>query len=214
MAALLSAHDPINVASTYSGNCEAIQNYLEAASQTFPAGTFVTLSSGNTEAWGGSNPGTTPAVIGVTALAGQNLASAGAGAPPQFGNYGFPGAPTFGSVPNQPNAVNIFHGAIFNTGETLVYKAVPDTIFRIQVDASIGTTYNATTALVGTQLGVSIDSGGTQYADLAKTTVGTNTLVLVVGLDPNDFVTGSTTTQQNNGHIYVTVVPTLSQATT
>lgn len=215
MAALLSVHDPIRVVSTISGNAELIQNTFEAASQTFPGGTIVALNgSGDVIAWGGSNPGTTPSVYGVTALPGANLASAGAGAPPLFGSYGFPGGPTYGSVPNQANAVNILHGAPFITGESLVYLAVPDTIFEGQVDASTGSTYDATQALVGTQLGVTIDSGGTMYIDLAKNTVGTNTLVLITGLDPLDLSGTSTTTQINNGHVYFKFVPALSQATT
>jgi hypothetical protein len=215
MAALLSTHDPMRVVSTISGNAEATQSFLEAATQTFPAGSIVSLNgSGDTIAWAGTAPGTTPAVIGVTALPGGNYATAGAGASPIFGNYGFPGGVTYGSVPNQPNAVNILHGAPFITGETLVWLAVSDTIFEGQVDASSGSTYNATEAIVGTQLGVTIDSGGSMYIDLAKTTVGTNTLVLIVGLDPLDLVSGSVTTQVNNGHVYFKFIQTLSQATT
>jgi hypothetical protein len=200
----ISTHDPIRVVSTTSGSQESIQNYLEAASQTFKGGTPVELNgSGNVIAWDGTT--VLRAILGICLVGGFNYATAGAGASPDFGSIGFPGGtPTFGTVQNQPSAVNLVHGALFATGLTIVAQAIADTIFEAQVDASSGTTFNATSALVGTQLGLTVDTNGFWYADLAKVTVGTNTVITVRSLDPLDLVAGSVTTQINNGHIRFT----------
>ena len=129
------------------------------------------------------------AILGITALAGQNLGTNGAGAPPTFGSIGFPGgSPTVPPhPPNQPSAVNLVAGTPFVTGQTLVYKAVLDSIFRFQVDASSASTYNATTALIGTYIGLTADGNGTWYADLAKSTVNSNAVIRIIGLDALDF---------------------------
>jgi hypothetical protein len=203
MAVLITVHDPIRVVQTISGNAEDQQSYLEHVGETFLGGTPVELSSGLVIPWDGST--ITGAILGITALAGQNLGGASnTTAPPTFGSIGFPGgSPTIPPhPPNQLNAVNLGDGTPFITGQTLVSKAVPDSIFRFQVDNSSGSTYNATTALIGTQLGLTVDANGSWYADLGKSTPGNNTVLLVVGLDPLDFVAGSNTTQINNGHVF------------
>jgi hypothetical protein len=202
MAQLITTHDPIRVVQTKSGNAELMGSYLEHSAESFLGGTPVELSSGYVIPWDGTT--ITGAILGITALAGENLGTSGAGAPPTFGSIGFPGgSPTIPPhPPNQPNAVNLGDGTPFTTGQTLVSLAVQDSIFRFQVDASGGATYNATTALIGTQLGLTADGNGSWYADLNKSTPSSNTVMLVVGLDPLDFVAGSTTTQINNGHIY------------
>lgn len=207
MAALLTAHLPIIPVSTLSGNQEYTRDLPEGSGQTFLPGTPVSLSSGNVIAWTGT-PNYSPGnILGITALRGKNLASAGAGASPVFGSIGYPGG--LGAVQdviNQPAAYSIYHGAPFTDGLAIVSLATLDTVFEVQVDASSGTTYNATTALVGTQIGLTVDATGYWYADLAKTTVGTNAVASVVGLNPLDLVPGSTTTQQNNGRIRVVFV--------
>lgn len=212
MAALLTDHSPIIVVSTISGNQEKIQHYLENAGETFLNGTPVALdANGNTIAWGGVD--LTQSIIGISILAALNLATDGKGASPIFGSVGFPGGfPTVGSVQNQPSAVNLPHGAEFADGTTTVQLAVADTIFEGQVDASTGATYNATQAAVGTQRGLTIDATGHWYVDLAKATPGTNTAVTVVSLNPQDLVSGSTTTQINNGRVRFTFLNVVSQA--
>jgi hypothetical protein len=201
MAALLTTHLPIIVVSTLSGNQEKIQNFLEASGQTFVQGTPVVLNgSGFTTAISGT-PGA-GTVLGISNLRGKNLATNGAGASPVFGSIGYPGG--LGAVQdviNQPAAYSIYHGAPFVDGLTNVALATLDTIFEFQVDASTGSTYNATNALIGTAVGLTVDASGYWYADLAKNTSGTNTYITVVSLNPLDLVPGSTTTQQNNGRI-------------
>jgi hypothetical protein len=114
-------------------------------------------------------------------------------------------------VPNQPLAYSIYHGAPFVDGLTIVQVATQDTIFEVEVDASTGTTYNATASLIGTQIGLTVDGNGWWYADLSKSTAGTNTLATVVSLNPQDLVAGSTTTQINNGRIRIMFTPSASQ---
>jgi hypothetical protein len=217
MAALLTTHLPIEPVSTLSGNQEKIQHFLEAAGQTFQPGTPVQLGSGGTAgftiAYLGDPAGGPPnPILGITALRGINLASNGAGAAPVFAGVGFPGGQgAVNDVINQPAAFSIYHGAPFVDGTTTVYMATLDTIFEIQVDASTGTTYNATTALVGTQVGITADGNGFYYADLVKATPGTNTVATIVSLNPLDFVPGSTTTQQNNGRIRIVFLSTVIQ---
>lgn len=212
MAANLTDHAPIIAVSTISGNQEKIQHYLENAGETFLNGTPVSLdANGNTTAWGGVD--LTQSIIGISILPGLNLASDGEGASPIFGSVGFPGgAPTVGSVVNQPSAVNLAHGTPFTDGTTTVQLAVLDTIFEAQVDASSGSTYNATIALVGTQRGLTIDATGHWYVDLAKSTAGTNTAVVITSLNPQDLVAGSTTTQINNGRVRFQFLEVVSQA--
>ena len=209
MADGLAYHDPISVVSTISGNQEKIWNYLEAAGQTFQPGTVVQKStsggsSGFIIASTPSNGSTQLVALGVTALRGKNLATNGAGASPVFGSIGYPGGQgAVQDVVNQPAAYSIYHGAPFVAGLTLVYVATLDTIFRVQVDASSGATYNATTALIGSTIALAKDANGWWYADLAEVNAGSYNDVNVVGIDPLDLVPGSTTTQQNFGHIWV-----------
>lgn len=216
MAALLTYHYPITPVSTISGNQEKIQHFLEAAGQTFQPGTPVSLNgSGNVVAYSGTPTYGPPGnILGITALRGTNLGSAGAGASPVFGSIGYPGG--LGAVQdviNQPSAYSIYHGAPFVDGTSLVDVATQDTIFEAQVDASSGSTYNATTALIGTSVGLTVDANGFWYADLAKSTVGTNAVAVIVSLNPLDLVPGSTTTQQNNGRIRIVFAATVIQVT-
>lgn len=213
MAELITDHLPIIAVSTISGNQEKIQHYLENAGETFLGGTPVSLdTNGNTTAWGGVD--VTQSIIGISMLAGLNLASDGKGASPIFGSVGFPGgSPTVPPTPqNQPNAVNLVSGTPFTDGTTTVQQAIPDTIFEAQVDASSGTTYNPTIALVGTQRGLTIDATGHWYVDLFKATPGTNTVLTIVSINPQDFVAGSTTTGINNARVRFTFLASVSQA--
>ena len=208
----LATHLPIIVVQTRSGNQEGIQNIIEAAGQNFVAGTPVQLNgAGNVIPWDGAT--ILRKIMGITLLQGFNYGSAGAGASPLFGSIGFPGGiPTFGSVPNQAGAVNLLAGSLFTNGLSIVALALPDTVFEGQVDASAGVVFNATQALVGTQLGLTIDANGTWYLDLSKNTPGANTVVTVTSLNPLDLNGTSTTSQVNNGRVRFTFNPAASAA--
>lgn len=214
MAAKLSYHLPIIAVSTLSGNQEKIQNVLEAASQTFVQGTPVKLnSSGNTVAATAGSGSAQEVFYGISALRGKNLSSAGLGASPLYGSITPPwGQGAVQDVVNEPNAYSVFHGAPFLDGLTLVQVANLDTIFEIQVDASTGSTYNATTALVGSTIALNVDGNGFWYADLANVNASNYADLTVLSLNPLDLVAGSTTTQQNNGRIRVAFTTSSIQA--
>ena len=151
-------------------------------------------------------------ILGIVENNGFNLGSAGKGAPPAFGSVGFPGgAPTYGSVPNQSAAVNIPAGATFVDGRDIVALAVETTVFIAQTDASTGSTFAPTVALIGTQAGLTADGNGTWYVDLGKVTPGTNTVLTIRGIYPNDFASGSITTGINNAQVLFTFLNAASQ---
>lgn len=198
MAANLSVHTPVEPVLTTSGNTPQTVGIPEKASQTFPQGAPVQLTSGYVAIWNGSTY--TNGILGFSNIMASNLATNGAGAPGVFGQItGNQAIQTWGSVPNQPNAVNIAIGTPMTDGRTLVLMANSDTIFEIQVDASSGATYAAVQGNLGSQFGITIDTGGTCYLDLAKTTVGTNTCAQIVGFNPID---GFST----NGHVRIVIV--------
>jgi hypothetical protein len=198
MAANLTVHSPVIPVQTTSGNTPQTNGIPEKASQTFPSGAPVQLTTGYVAIWNGTTYAN--GILGFSNIPASNLATNGAGAPGVFGQIGGNQAiQTYGSVPNQPNAVNIALGTPITDGRTLVLLANSDTIFEIQVDASSGGTYALTQANVGTQYGITIDTGGTCYLDIAKTTVGTNTCAQVVGLNPIDGLLA-------NGHARIVIV--------
>ncbi len=207
----LSTHNPIYPVGTISGNQEQIQNLLEGSSQTFQPGTPVQVATsggneGYTIASSASNGSTQIVVKGISYLPGKNLSSAGFGASPPFGSIGYPGGlGAAQTVPNQPNAYNIYHGAPFVDGLTLVGIANLDTIWAVQVDASSGSTYNysATAIPIGSTIGLAKDSNGWWYADLAHVNATAYADVNIVGFNVQDLTAGSTTSQQNYGTIYV-----------
>jgi hypothetical protein len=207
MAANLTTHLPITVVQTRTNTTEQTQSYPELAGQTFPFGSVVNLSAGGyTQLWPGT-PVSSNKVLGVTMQAAFNLGSNAAGAPPAFGSVGAPGTPTtYGTVPNQPSAVNIPSGATFSDGQTIVAQAVSTTIFRGMVDNSAGSVaadWTATIANIGNQYGLTQSSSDQSfYVDLGKSTVGTNTVVTIVALDPDTMATGSVTTGVPNGNVY------------
>ena len=206
MAQLLSVHYPILPVSTLSGNQEKIQAFIESSGLNVNYGTPVTINgSGQTAVWSGTPSYGPPGnLLGIIATHGKNLGSAGLGAAPPFGSIGPPwGLGAVQDVVNQASAYSVYHGAPFTDGTSTVYVATQDTIFEGQVDASTGSTYAATTSLIGTSVGLTSDGNGWWYFDLGKVTVGTNAVGVVVSLNPLDFVAGSTTTQQNNGRIRV-----------
>jgi hypothetical protein len=215
----LTTHLPIIPVKTISGNQEFfLYNAMEASGMTFVQGTPVqkATSGGKSGYWINSTPsnGSTQVIIGgISYLAGNNFATNGAGVSPPFGSIGFPGGPTYGSVQNQSAAVNVLHGAPFLNGLITGGQANLDTIWEIQVDASSGGTYNATNTLVGSTIGLNIDSSGFWYADLANINNSSYADANVVGLNPLDYVAGSTTTQQNYGRIWFVLTTKVIQPT-
>ncbi len=214
MAANLSTHLPIIAVQTVSGNQEVIFNYPEGATQTFHNGTPVLVSAGaaiasSTPLGGGSNN----LLAGIAMYPGHNLASAGLGASPVFGSIGFPGgSPTFGTVPNQPSAVNLLHGSPFVDGLMPVQLAVEDTIFEIQVDNSTGASFTASTADIGKYASIITDANSWWYLDRNTLAATAGTLSCVIlSLNPQDLVAGSTTTQVPNGRVRVRFLPLVSQ---
>jgi len=185
MASLLANHSAIEVVETTNNTTEFTRTDPEAAGQTFLYGTPVQLTAGNVAAWDGAT--IAAGIVGVSQGDAQNLGSAGAGFPGPFSPSPFPGTgTTFGSVPNQPNAVNIPEGAPFSIGGTTYATSTRETIFRGQTDNNTGAATTPTQADVGNQYGLTKDADGHWYVDFAKTTPGTNTVVEMFALDPID----------------------------
>lgn len=168
------ASSEIHSVQSISGNQPRIRRLLEAAGNVFLAGTPVALNAA-----GFVIPIASPlatftnvqgAIIGTCKVGGNNLATAGVAQ-----------QQTFGSVPNEPLAQNISR-PYFNDGKIEVEIADPDTIFLGQV----GPAQTATQSLIGTPIGITKDSDNHWFFDTTKTTLGTNTVAMVVKLDPND----------------------------
>jgi hypothetical protein len=212
MAANLSTHLPIVPVSTISGNQEHIFNYLEGSGQTFNQGTPVVISAGAVIA--STSPlSTTNLTAGICAYPGHNLASAGKGASPVFGSIGFPGgAPTFGSIPTQPSAVNLPHGSPYVDGLMLTYQSVLDTIFEVQVDNSTGASFTAGVADVGKFAALVTDANNWWYLDRNTIAATAGTLPCrILSLNPQDLAVGSVTTQVANGRVRIQFLAAASQ---
>lgn len=192
MAAVLSDHIPIRVVKTVSGNSPAARAIAEQLSQTFLNGVPVMLNAGVIKEWDTTvtQPATSTAgIAGISAGLGSNLASSGLGAPGVFtGVSGAGAAPTFGKVQFQASAVNFTPGAPIVDGRTLFEVANEDSVFEAQFDDAGGSTTNATTNanMVGKHFGLTKDTTGHWYIDFAKSTQGTNTVVEISALNPND----------------------------
>lgn len=192
MAAVLSDHQPIRVVQTISGNTALTDAKPEQSAQTFLEGVPVMSNAGNIKEWDANvtEPATSTAgIAGIARKPGSNLSTNGAGAPGPYTGVGSPAAsPTFGSVLNQPNAVNFTPGAPFVDGRTPFEVAVDDTVFEATFDSADGNTTNATTAqsMVGKHFGLTKDATGHWYVDAQKVTQGTNTVVIITKLSPLD----------------------------
>lgn len=168
------ASSEIHSIQTVSGNQPRIRRLAEAAGNVFLPGTPVALNAS-----GFVIPIASPlatftniqgAIIGFAKEAGANLGVAGVAQ-----------QQTFGSVPNEAAAVNISR-PYFNDGRTGVEVADPDTVFLGQV----GPAQTAVQALIGTPIGITKDADNHWFFDTTKNTLGTNTVAIVVKLDPND----------------------------
>lgn len=206
MSANLTNHSAITVYQTTTNTTEQTLSINEKAGQTFKLGTPVQLASGVVQAWDGATVAV--GIIGISDIDAANLATDGAGAPGPFTGVGFPGtSTTFGSVPFEASAVNIPRGAPFSTGQTLIAAATQETIFIGQVDNANFSGGGSATPLqsdIGVQYGLTADSNGHWYVDKNKSTVGTNTVVEIVGIDP---ITGSIV----NGNVLFKITKAASQ---
>lgn len=209
----ITNHDPIYPVKTVSGNTELTKGDIgELAAQTFKRGVPVQVTASNfVQQWDGTT--IAKGIAGVGLQIGQNLPSNGYGMPaPGFGQVTGPKAiQTWGSVQFQPGAVNIAQGTPASDGRTLFAVANQDTVFRVQVDNASGSTASTYTPtlnnMIGNQYGMTIDASGQAYLDLAKSTVGTNTIFEVLEYDQIDG-------NQVNGHVlgrFTTAASQLSQ---
>lgn len=164
------ASSEIHSVQSISGNQPRIRQIIEEAGQVFLSGTPVMkkAADGGIQAW----DGTTVAfgIAGFSKVFGANLATTGVAQ-----------QQSFGSVPYEPSAINMSR-PYFNDGRTGFESAISDTVFLGQV----GPAQTTAPTDIGIQYGMTKDSDNHWYVDKTKTTVGTNTVVEVVKLDPND----------------------------
>lgn len=168
----------IHSVQSVSGNQPRMRRIIEEAGQTFLSGTPVQIASGDggLKAWDGATVAF--GIAGFCKESGNNLGSLGvlptaAVTPVQ--------SLTFGSVPFESSARNIGR-PLFNDGRIGFEASDQDTIFLGQV----GPAQTALASDVGKQYGMTIDADNHWYVDKSKSTVGTNTVVTIVKLDPND----------------------------
>ncbi len=192
MAANLADHLIIQTYQTRSGNTDFTRLINEKAGQTFLEGVPVmTTVLGVVQEWDANvaAAGSGVGIAGVSKQPGANLASAGLGAPvPPFGSVGQPGTTvTYGSVQYQTGAFNIPEGAPFSDGRVIFTEANNDTIFIAQFDNAAGAVaadWTPVQADLNKEYGLTKDATGHWYVDKNKATVGTNTVVIIVGFDP------------------------------
>lgn len=171
------ASSEIHSVKTTSGNQPAMRRIIEEAGQTFLSGTPVQTATGDGGVQAIATSGI-PLIAGFSKEGANNLATLGviptaAVTPPQ--------SLTFGSVPFQTSAKNIGR-PLFNDGRIGFEVANDDTVFAGQV----GPAQTAVASDVGKSYGLTIDGDGHWFVDRTKSTLGTNTQVTIVGLDPND----------------------------
>jgi hypothetical protein len=176
---------PIKPVSTISGNDFRGNRIIEEASQTFKFGTPVQVNAtdGGLQAWDGTT--ITNGLAGISYEAASNLGTTGQGAPKPFTPVLGVGAVqgTFGSVPNEPSAVNIAHGAPLNDGRCGLYEAAnSDTIFSAAFGGAGQTAVTPLPQNVGVAYGLTIDTNGFWFVDSSKT--GSSAVLKVTELDP------------------------------
>lgn len=181
---------PILPVESISGNQWRAMRLNEESAQTFKVGTPVSIAAGDggVQAWVVNTQGPGQGgICGISYEAASNLSALGVG-PAPFSPFVGVGAVlgTVKNVPNEVNAVTIFHGAPINDGRVGFILPAADTVFS----ATFGNNGNTATPAatdVGKQYGLTIDTGGNfWYVDKNKTTAGTNTVLTVIGLDPRD----------------------------
>lgn len=185
MPPLLTNHSAIEVVEVLYNTTEYTGMEQEQAAQTFLLGAPVQMNVGYVREWDGTTVAN--GLLGFSLEDAHNLVSNGFGAPGPFTPVGFPGTGiTFGSVPNEPNAVNIPLGAPFSLGMINFAYADSGTVFRGQTDNNTGIATTPVRSNIGTLYGLTKDTFGHWYVDFGKVTVGTNTVVEMIDLDPID----------------------------
>ena len=186
----LTTHLPILQVLEKAGTTPYTSAQPEAAGQTFAFGTPVQLnSSGYVQAWDGTT--VSAGILGIAESFGLNLGSAGAGAPtPPFGGITGSGAiQTYGTVPNEPLAVNIALATPISDGRTLYMEPNQDNVFQALFDNSAGTTgtdWTPTQADIGVQYGLTKDATKPYwYVDKNKT--GASAVLQIVGLPAGSY---------------------------
>ena len=210
----LTVHEQCGSIGTVSGNTPLMQALPEKASQTFLTGVPVQLNAGFVQKWDGAT--VTAGILGFSSQPGANLASNGKGSPGGYSQVGPPGSTvTFGSVPYQTSGFNIPIDGPMTDGRTYYEAGISDIIFEAQFDNSAGNVaadYTPTVANVGSQFGLTFDASGYIYVDANKTTVGTNTCVQIVSINPIDLVqAGTPNTYIVNARVRFVVVPASQQ---
>jgi len=194
-AANLTTHLPILQVQEKAGTTPFTNAQPEKAGQSFKSGVPVQLDgSGYAQEWDGAT--TANGILGVSESFGQNLGSDGLGAPvPPFGGItGTIAIQTYGSVQNQPNAVNIAIGTPVADGRTLYMEPNPANIFQALFDNSNGTVaanWTPTQADIGVNYGLTRDANGYWYVDKNKT--GGSAVVQVVGIPQGSYVNAPVT---------------------
>ena len=162
---------------TISGNQPAIRRIIEEKTQTYKLGVPVQLNAidGGVQEWDGVT--VAAGIAGFSKHYGVSLTTTGTAL---SGNS----ESTFGSVPNQPSAVNIARGGPLNDGLTDLEVANNDTVFFGQV----GPAQTPVAADVGKSYGMTKDTDGHWYVD--RTKVGAAAVVKIVKLDTSDTARG------------------------
>lgn len=158
----------IHSVQSISGNQPRIRRMAEKAGQTYLAGTPVFVDATGFLLAAVSPLTTAVPFAGFSKDFGANLAASGVAQ-----------QQTFGSVPNQPAAVNISR-PFFNDGLSGFESADSDTVFLGQV----GPAQTALVTDVGTTVGLTKDADNHWFLD--KTAAGANKVATIVKLDPND----------------------------
>lgn len=193
------ASSEIHAIGTTSGNQPRIRRIIEELTQTFLSGVPVQIvaADGGVKEWDGATVAF--GIAGFSKEPANNLAATPS-TPTTFTVGAGSKTLTFGSVPNETSAVNIPRGAPLNDARIGLEAADGDTIFLGQV----GPAQTTVAGDVGKQYGMTKDTDGHWFVDKTKATVGTNTVVQVVKLDPNDI---SATPRG----VYFTVIPGAQQ---
>lgn len=185
----LTLHAPIIQVLQKANTTPMTSAQPEAAGQSFPSGAPVQLNgAGYVQVWDGAT--VAAGILGISESFGQNLGSAGAGAPAMpFGSItGIGATASYGSVPGQPGGVNIALGTPIADGRTLYIEPNQDNIFEATFDNSAGNVaadYTPTQATIGVSYGMTRSTGdGSWYVDKSKT--GGAAVVQVVGVNPID----------------------------
>lgn len=185
----LTTHLPILQVLEKAGTTPYTSAQPEKAGQTFAFGTPVQLASGYVQAWDGTT--VSAGILGIAESFGLNLGSNGLGAPtPPFGGITGSGAiQTYGTVPNEPNAVNIALATPISDGRTLYMEPNQDNIFQALFDNSAGTVaadWTPVQADLGVNYGLTKDASAPYwYVDKNKT--GASAVLQIVGLPAGSY---------------------------